>query len=1126
LRETYAPNIWHHHHPSRQDRRQFFHASSLYTARDGKKDLYTTDGNRQRSSVEEDTEQFSTRSAVTISGRSSKTTERHKLDVSELWMHKLDPFLPIRLRSRQINKSTFPNADINALLDILRNARAEFKVAYDEREPQDLLTYMVVTHSRYDAVLYLVEKLLQFAAASEGPNSQDVLPSNLHWGRLSEKKLSQVASLVNVSVLRKSSSAPSVGLTERYETVDIVTPAKAALNYVWYFLGATIVRSANSDPPVAQALLTVIHRALALVHHLNLIPDKVYTYSPTSLSTMLQRPPIIHLLSSRILTTLSDAVWRSSQDEAISKAADSGMTYRELGQDPPGGRFRLKVRDLGPEPWLEFVLWCCVEGGFESAGLDIMEMIRIQTEDPWFAVSWTTQSTLPKTVAVDWNRVKMRTGGTVGRIEGYSGDQPLVNVPPRTISVEVVLALVEGLFKNRVQKQTERKISVLSLCNKLSRLLSFLEPHSLPIEYFDYLTVRLLQTEALDLANPPELLRSWAHTMTWLRSLEPLHTAHRPSMTFRYQSVIDHNELQAGLLHQVLQAYLHAGYPSEAVAVFNEIQRLVDGSKMHAIASFLSTPLTKADGFFHARPVKKAPDFVDSHGQLPLWRIAAVLNMVTENGLVGLGDWLLYSDDVDGPAIPRTVFGHSPIATALVRYGGENEDRTIIKAVFQAMEKWRMFPTVKYLRARANACIQALNLAGARQSLKLLKTADGGGYGPDNLAHLAASLLRLEAKPSRSAAIAGEIDQILFLMSDILDGRFNAVRSTFSQTRIILFRQQVGHLLRIFDNTPSTSINDLAFTYMSKYPSGNMANLKPETFNIILKAIVECKGADEGRRMWEMFCEDPRSAIESDQSAYLSDHFATEMDIPSDGKRDLESCLVSDKSGESSGEPTTITRAPYNLGNGQAAPSVSHDTEPPAGSTASHQTDLSPSLSLFDEPAATGPTAYDADTSVLSSDISFEADLPACLSLGKGSSRENPAGLHGRNPAVVPSIKTLRIIARGAINQQMDRRLFQGHDETANSVIKWAKEQFLAFRRPEDIGREFHISETEGAGSELSEQASPPNSSWLPAREREPLNVEKHFKPKPLTRIPWRQIDPIPAGDKASRRIVLELTPQ
>ncbi len=993
----------------------------------------------------------------------------HGFSIPEIWVHRLDTFLPAKLRLRSEPALDDDQSGVPVLLDLLQKARKDLNKHFGESV--DLLTYMVIGHGRHSAVLHIIEILLRFAAASRAGSRPNTLPSNLQWDTPYENALSEDSRPINVRVGRSTSPDGFESLESRYRAIPNVRDETVALAHVWQFLGAIVVRSANSEPDEAQALLTIARRALATVHHLDLIPEKVYSYAVAHLSSTFQRPPILHLLCSRILTTLSDAVWRAKQDEAISDATSSGVTYKQLGQDPPGGRFRLKVRDLGPEAWLELILWCCVEGGHESTGSSIVKMLGTQTDDPWFAVRWTDSPDHQTPAIIDWDRVKMRSGGTVGRIEGYSSEEPLVNIPQRTISVEVVLALIESVLNSGNLKRSDQGYSVYSNGKRICQLISFLEPHALPPQYFDYLTLRMLQIDGLDLASPPELLHSWARSVGWLRNLASTQARPLPSVDFRYQSIIDQNELQAGVLHQALQAYLHAGYPNEATDVFNDIQQLVDSSKVQAISSFISSPLAVSAGFFDGRPHKRDPDFVDSHGQLPIHRVAAVLNMVTENKLEMLGEWMLYSDDIDGPMIPNSTFGHPSMATALVRYGGESSDQTILERVTLRSRKWRTKPQVKYLRARVNACIRTFDIIGAKGCLAKLTRAVAGGYSADNLAHLAGALLRLEARPT-SAAIAGKIVQVQSLIQDVLEGQYDGNKGSFYRTQLTLFKQQIGHLLRVFDNVVSSGLNEMSSRYMSRYPSGNAASLDSRTFDIILSAIVECKGPIEGRRMWELFCKDDVSPSNADIIPHLRDYFLPESAAPFEG--DIESAPdeQSTETGDAGGNEDQVTNFMLAEGEADQASTVDQDASPVA------ETD---------------------DEAVPTSSVIFEADL-----------FQNPFGLpvlstepvpedDSPTPVVVPSMKTLRIITRAALTQQRDPRFVNGEDDI-QSVIRWGSQKFRNFGRVPKRERWNALAVSEKGSEDVSVDQSTKRREW----ERRKVSVQRSFAARTMTRVPWR----------------------
>lgn len=344
---------------------------------------------------------------------------------SALWIEALEPLLQPHLRASSYtgNGSTL-NADEKCIeiTRILAEAR-------EEDNGLDVLSELGVKHGRWSAVMSIVESLIAGAAARITNESSAQLPSNLDWpmSTLDDADIAPIElDAISYSHTTCSARWDEFQFDPR-NTDSMATEKYTAIEQIWMSLGFIILESANlPSAPFTQAM-KYVYQIIARLHSSGFVPEHVYTYVHTLNDSTVRRPPIMHLLSSRILTTLSDAVWRAHQDKVIAQAASAGASYRDLGRDPPGGRFRLKVRELGPEVWLEFVLWCCVDGGFAKAGSSIVERMRSRnTDSPWFANQWTSAAGdgAADNELIDWDRVKLRHGGSVGQIEGYSRERP------------------------------------------------------------------------------------------------------------------------------------------------------------------------------------------------------------------------------------------------------------------------------------------------------------------------------------------------------------------------------------------------------------------------------------------------------------------------------------------------------------------------------------------------------------------------------------------------------------------------------------------------------------------------------------------------------------------------------
>ncbi|KAL2431462.1 hypothetical protein ABEF95_009281 [Exophiala dermatitidis] len=766
----------------------------------------------------------------------------------------LEQFLPAELRRidpSECANTLNGNSDFKKLLDVLIEARTTHGV--------DSLSHLVLNERRYKAVLHLVDVLLKpFGGASPVP-AEEQLPSNIIWPAASLSKISrQPIELDHDSHVGKGAFR---ALSRTYRSSFDEIERERILQHLWPFLAELVLASTRRPPDEAKAIMNTVYQILARVHNLDLIPPSVYTHALPAGTTTVQRPPILNLLSARILSTLSDAVWRSQQDEAIARALKEGRSFRDVSHHPPGGRFRLKVRELGPEVWLEFLLWCCVEGGFVSAGTRIVNALQQETEGKWSPVHWTgSQGIDQESPKVDWDRAKRQHGGPVGQREAYSGDKPLVEVPPRTVSAEVVLALVESLINSLDAGSAQPGVSVDTVMSEIGQLLSFLGRHELTPAYLDYLTVRFLQTEAVRNRGQLDTLRDWASMVSLVKT--PGLGKVRPSSAaaFDFDAVIEHSELQAAVLHQGLQVYIDSNLVSKAVDTFTDIQKLVDHSKLKTIGEFLAMGPLRS-GFFSSR-LRGQIDYTNTHGQLPMYKLAPFLKLVADAKLFGLGDWMLFSEDVDGPLIPPSAYRQPSIAIALCRYAAARDDRSLVQSILLARKGSSRRPPVNLLRALVNTLIVWRDWDTALFLLRELKGAEGGGYSPSMVAHLAATILRLEAEPADHTP-DGHLSQATTLLKDILVGRYDS-SGAFRIDQKAAFRRQTGLLLRFIESMSGSSIQAVPAAVRRRFPLSNEPLLAADTFNILLSAVVDTRGALAGKLLWETFCAIPTVGTVSD----------------------------------------------------------------------------------------------------------------------------------------------------------------------------------------------------------------------------------------------------------------------
>lgn len=987
--------------------------------------------------------------AEAVTKEANSKTSKPREDSHEYWVTLLEKYLPrdLSLSFKQESRTAFDGQrDAQDVLEILQAAQ--------RHNGLDILNYMVLNQHRHKAVIYLANKLLEPTQNEADQSAAWEQPSNIFWpsARLSELSKAPIDLPPKAYV---ESSTPRATLARVFGGSDIVSGHETLMRLLWPVLANLVIASVRLSMEEGKQVMNTVHQIIARIHHVGLIPTTVYTYSMPQAPTTVQYPPILSLLTSRILSTLSDAVWRAYQDDEISRLLKEGRSHRDLISDVPGGRFRLKVRELGPEVWVEFILWCCVEGGFASAGARIIQALREDFDHPWYAIHWTlggqgTENEIPK---VDWDRVKRRHGGTVGPIEGYSREKPFVETPTRTISAEVVLALVDCLINTIDQGHVYSGLATADVLDKISNVVAFLEPHGLAPAYFDYLAVRVLQTENISLQTSPDALATWASTVSGLRSLQPVKARpfRKPGLSVDY--VLEHSALEAGIFHQVLQRYIESSLTTKAVDTLTLLQKRVDASKLEAIGEFLSLAVRPQDGFFTSRPLQRHTEYIHSHGQLPEYKLPLIINMVTKARLFGLSDWLLYSADIDGPVIPVEVHGRPSIAIALSRHAAAKDDIFLMKSILAGSADSRRKPTVNLLRALVNAQIHFRAWDDVHYLLERLRKSEAGGYSPSIVANLAAMILRLQAESERQQSDTTEADlqQAEELLGRILNGGYDAPKADFNIVQKKAFRQQVGFLLRFLADIADSRLGDIAVSHINKFPVSNSPNLDLDTFHTIFAAVVEVKGALEARRMWEIFCKHPGPSTPS--VINISD----QSRLPQ-----LEAEETSRNAPSSQSTPYPASARPS-----EQAGATPENVKGSSDVSLHHSVDFG-EVQLPDESIRIPSVDY-IDPFFRDEDLQNKEVLPSIVTQVEDPSSDIPFELEGRyntvqdtsteSPIVVPDLHTLQILVRGALaDKQSWRALSKENEVELNNLLAWAANTARAFDlSSEDIRRELNI---------------------------------------------------------------------
>ncbi|KAK5133407.1 hypothetical protein LTR08_007746 [Meristemomyces frigidus] len=241
----------------------------------------------------------------------------------------------------------------------------------------------------------------------------------------------------------------------------------------------------------------------------------------------------------------------------------------------------------------------------------------------------------------------------------------------RTVSSEVVNAYVDALLSGRTNTRP--------LLGRLGTTKEFLGRSNLKLVggSWDAVILRFVDSQGHP-ASLPEL--------KMLASLAPSfgHEVESANLHSLPDYVKDGSASFVGLCHRVLHAKIKDGNVNTAIRVFKLLQDFTDTNKRKSLEDFFGSIRSiqnklmdsgEAEPFNSKYPTISYPAF---DLQVPATTLGPFLDMLTDAGEYNLGNWLLYSDEVDGPLIPDGLYNDPAIAPALVKFATKTDDRALL----------------------------------------------------------------------------------------------------------------------------------------------------------------------------------------------------------------------------------------------------------------------------------------------------------------------------------------------------------------------------------------------------------------------------------------------------------------
>ncbi|KAF2473304.1 uncharacterized protein BDR25DRAFT_332914 [Lindgomyces ingoldianus] len=615
-----------------------------------------------------------------------------------------------------------------------------------------------------------------------------------------------------------------------------------------------ILEATKSNEQEKTSVMSHVLEIIAYLHHSGLIPESIYKYRPHQDNYALQQPPTLHLLSSQILTALSDASWRA-HEASVQIAKERMNASYFLGHEIPGSRYKLHVTELAPELWLELVLWSCLHGGWILDGTAILEQMLPREEgSEWNLISWRellqSKDEEPSSPLRGWQLF-----GTP--IKSNEEDRKLTQ---RTISSEIVTAFVDGLVNTMRVGVGTRGTDPEGIVEHIKNLKQLLDLHGLSLgsASWDSVMVRLLESGGIAPEKRPELLLSIIDLASGFgtevgsvnASSANVGNFHEPPYFF------DASALSIGFLHRSMRSFVDNGDVAGVITSLQRLQDYTDNNRQRSMRQFFdnlkNTPLLQDQPFTSRFIPIEFPGF---ECQVPVPLLAKTLDLITESRLLYLGRSLIFSEDLDGPLIDHSMYYNWVMAASIIRFGSvAREEKLVLKIVEitgssgNGQQARLLHPEI--LNALLNAQVQLHRWESVQGIQDYVLKNPGYWPRPQVLANFAAALLRLSS------------DMNEYTRRQKFKARTAFTDFLFSWEALILtsLRNELNCILGVLSSVHQ-DLKDYCTQFLA-FSVRQKVQLSANDFNLVLGGVLDGFGSSKGRETVEMWCYRPPKTFE------------------------------------------------------------------------------------------------------------------------------------------------------------------------------------------------------------------------------------------------------------------------
>ena len=772
----------------------------------------------------------------------------------EAWVALVNEYLPQSLRSTPNAGGDKPPTNTKDLPGLLSKARSTMP-----HQP-DVLSYMGIQQGRWGAVRWLFQSLSRGYQPAFSFKAQKKAGMVIPWN-VAEPNPYGVTSLDEITAIPISFDLKAVQSAEvsSFPTkirlgFDPSTSRPKWLGQIWAMLAHMILGASEypTDHANGQNIMSFVLETLAHLHHIDAVPRTIYTYPKTSDANESHKPPTLSLMASRILSELSDSAWKAQDEEIRMEGEAMGAKNWYKGHELPKPTFQPRVDKLGKEIWLDLILWCCVEGGYYTeAAWVVAEILKQKSPTPWRVIGWSEIRRLeePK---MNWSvRAELEIARShlsrIGPGLSFIGPRevtPPVDVGPRTVSREVIITLIDGLA-NSLGPIAEVEPQIACCRDLLSQNRS-LTPET---NILTKAVLSIFTSRHADFEEAPEA----AHRVL---ALIPIRDTSSESPDDSPQSKVlggnYENEVPAavlGLLDRTLYIHTIKGDIQAALRTIRKIQMIIDADRQRHIIEF-AEDLKRAERTGEEDQLigKSINNNIPSANlQISTHTLSAFLNLLTDAHLYDLGNWLLYSDEVDGPFLPPSLYSVPNVQSALLRFAIATKNSQLFNNI---CEKLQTPLAAANLRIILHRQITSGKWDAAEEVFRHFQLVPTLGWRDIDIMVVARSVLQLEKEGSQPESLA----RAQTLLQQLLFGEFNIPRDA-SQPWLVSDWRTLNQIYLMLHTVYSSSLRNLKRPEVTRNIRMNApVDISSEAFDVLLEGTVETQGSLAGLKLWERWC--------------------------------------------------------------------------------------------------------------------------------------------------------------------------------------------------------------------------------------------------------------------------------